>query len=63
MLASDRERRICVKYSKRDAKGLVHCSECPLAINEYHYDFRCKSNSHYNRHTRQWEEDDYEQTD
>ena len=30
MLMTDRDRRICEKYSKRDEVGHVHCLECPL---------------------------------
>lgn len=58
MLTNDRERNICAKYGARDETGHVHCRECPL-IKGYpdSYDFRCKANSHYNHHTKDWEWD------
>lgn len=59
MLTNDRERKICAKYSARDEEGYVHCSECPLTKgNPKQYDFRCKANSHYDRHTGEWEYDE-----
>lgn len=30
MLTTNRERRICKKYSAYDKTGHVHCNECPL---------------------------------
>lgn len=58
MLTNDRERKICAKYSARDKEGYVHCNECPLTKgNPKQYDFRCKANSHYDRHTGEWEYD------
>lgn len=49
----------CEKYSAYDKNNRVHCNECPLSKgNLTQYDFRCKANSHYNRHTREWEYDD-----
>lgn len=60
MLTTEREMRICRKYSARDDTGHVHCNDCPL--NYKHYDgmdyFECKYYMHYNRHTRKWERDD-----
>lgn len=32
MKLTSEEKKICKEYSKRDADGLVHCFECPLAI-------------------------------
>lgn len=29
---TEEEKKICDKYSARDAAGKVHCNECPLAI-------------------------------
>ena len=57
MLTNDRERKICEKYSKEDRTGHVHCNECPLRKGFGTYDFRCKANSYYDRHTREWEYD------
>ena len=61
MLANDRERKICDKYSARDETGKVHCAECPLNKGDPNrYDFRCKANSHYDRHLGDWIYDDDE---
>lgn len=57
MITSDRDFRICEKYSEEDEEGNVHCFECPLRKGNGKYDFRCKSNSHYNRKTKEWEFD------
>lgn len=55
MLTNDRERKICAKYSAYDSRGFVHCSECPLKKGDHKmWDFRCKGNSHYDRHKREW---------
>ena len=55
MLTSERERKICDKYSAVDGTGHVHCDKCPLVKgNPKRYDFRCKANSHYNKHLREW---------
>ena len=59
MITNDRERKICKKYSARDEGGHVHCYECPLNKgNPRAWDFRCKANSHYDRHTKEWEYDE-----
>lgn len=52
---TDRQKKICDKYSEMDENGKVHCNECPLRVGEGIFDFRCKANSVYNRHTREWE--------
>jgi len=57
MLTNDRERKICAKYSVRGEGGLVNCRSCPLRKGTDSYDFRCKANSHYDRHTKDWEYD------
>lgn len=36
------EKKICRKYGARDEKGMVHCFECPLAIDTR--DCICKAN-------------------
>jgi len=36
------EEKICKKYSKPDKNGVVHCKECPMAINTYYC--VCKKN-------------------
>lgn len=58
MLTTDRERKICERYSKYDEEDKVHCFECPLRKAESTYDFRCKANSHYDRHLQEWVYDD-----
>lgn len=59
MLKTDREKRICKKYSASDENGIVHCYECPLSKgNPDAHDFRCKANSHYDRHAGLWVTDD-----
>lgn len=59
MLTTDREKAICEKYSAYDKNHMVHCNECPLRKGyPAQYDFRCKANSHYNKHTHEWEYDD-----
>lgn len=52
-MLTDRQQKICEKYSARGEDGKVRCSECPLVIdNEYHM---CKANCTYNPKTREWE--------
>ncbi len=58
-LTNKREEAICRKYSAQDETNHVHCHECPLGKGDGdRYDFRCKANSHYNRHIKEWEYDD-----
>ena len=52
---TNKEKKICEKYSSHDKDGYVHCFECPLRITKETWDFRCKANSIYNRHTKEWE--------
>lgn len=40
---TDKEKKICHKYSKRDENGKVHCFECPLVVDKYN--MLCKANS------------------
>ena len=59
MITSRKEQKVCDKYRAYDDTGHVHCYECPLRKGTLgSYDFRCKANSHYNRHTGEWEYDD-----
>lgn len=58
MLTSDKERRICEKYSAVGEDGKVRCGECPLSKSEGSYDFRCKGWCHYNPATHEWEPDE-----
>ena len=53
MLTTEREKKICEKYSKRDSDYKVHCYECPLNKGGLY----CKANSHYDRRTKEWEFD------
>ena len=58
MILSEKDKKICKKYSAYDETGHVHCNECPLLKGDPDsYDFRCKANSSYNRHTKEWEYD------
>ena len=63
MLKTDRDKRICARYSKR-YRGCVNCGECPLSLARIHpevvglYDLMCKANSHYDRHLREWVPDE-----
>ena len=54
-LTNEREKKLCEKYRARDKAGKVHCFECPLSKATGYWDFRCKANSFYNRHTKEWE--------
>ena len=60
MKLNAKDQKICDKFRKRDEKGFVHCKECPLTKgNPQNYDFRCKANSSYDRHTKEWIYDTY----
>jgi hypothetical protein len=50
---SERQKRICEKYSARQADGNVRCSECPMVADGLN--FLCRANSTYNQKTREWE--------
>ena len=57
-LTNEREKRTCKKYSTCDESGKVHCYECPLVKGDpCKHDIRCKANTHYDRHTKEWEWD------
>ena len=58
MLTTDRERKICERFSRRGDDGLVQCSKCPLVKDLYYC--ICKGNSHYNRKMKAWVFDDLE---
>ena len=64
MLTTERERKICAKYSAVDETGHVHCDRCPL--NYLHYEdlppYTCKASYHYDRHKREWLWDESEGT-
>ena len=58
-LTTEREKKICQKYSSYDETDHVHCAECPLVKGDIRsWDFRCKANSHYNKHSKEWEFDE-----
>lgn len=62
MLTNEKEEKICKKYSARDENGRVNCRECPLIKgNPNRYDFRCKANSHFDRHKGDWIYDDWDE--
>lgn len=55
MLTSERERRICEKYSAMDEAGFVHCRECPLSDRVFDMPpLSCKKLMHYDRRRREW---------
>lgn len=56
MLTTERQKRICAKYSAKDAEGHVHCDECPLVIHAGW--IMCRANAHYDRHLREWDFDE-----
>lgn len=60
-MLTEKQKKICEKYSARDEEGLVHCKECPLAID--HYAHTCRSFMHYDRHRREWVEDEVTEDD
>lgn len=52
MLTTERQKRICARYSARDENGYVHCNDCPLVVNPYQ--LMCRAIAHYDRHSREW---------
>lgn len=54
-MLTEKQKKICEKYSARDENGLVHCKECPLAID--HYNHTCRAFMHYDRSKKEWVED------
>lgn len=56
MLKSEKQMKICKKYSTRDKDGYVHCTDCPLVVDRKYY--MCKANSHYDRKQKEWVFDD-----
>lgn len=59
MLTSEKDKKICAKYSAYDENHKCRCNECPLTKGDFRqHDFRCKANSHFDRHTGEWEFDD-----
>lgn len=60
-LRTEREKRICSKYSARDEAGHVHCYECPLRVKTVTSDTGCKAWIHYDRSLREWVPDKEEQ--
>lgn len=55
-MLTERQAKICKKYSKRDEDGYVHCKECPLVLSID--DCVCKAIYHYDRHERAWVPDE-----
>ena len=52
MLTTERQKRICARYSARDENGFVRCNDCPLVVNAYQH--MCRAIAHYDRHSREW---------
>lgn len=64
MITNEKERKICKKYSSYDDDGFVNCDKCPLNKGDPQiHDFRCKANSHYDRHLKEWVYDESERID
>lgn len=60
-MLTERQKKICEKYSARDRDNRVHCFECPLNVgNPDYYDFRCRANSHYDRKKGEWVRDEHD---
>lgn len=59
-MLTEKQKRICEKYSAKDEHGHVHCPDCPLMVSAY--DLMCKANASYNRHTREWEFDEEDES-
>ena len=59
-LTTEREKRICAKYSAKDEYGNVHCNVCPLHTKYDMPSLRCKALMHYDRHRREWVDDEEE---
>lgn len=60
-MLTEKQKKICEKFSAYDDTGHVHCNDCPLVIDKRA--LMCRANSHYNRRTRNWEPDDVEVED
>lgn len=58
-MLTERQRKICEKYSARGDNGKVRCHECPLVIDERYC--MCKANCTYNPKTRKWEPNEVEE--
>lgn len=56
-MLTEKQKKICEKYSAKDSNGFVHCADCPLVIGT---DLMCRANASYNRHTREWKYDEEE---
>lgn len=56
MLKSERDKKICARYSAWDETGHVHCHECPLVIDSGV--FLCKAIAHWDPHERDWVPDE-----
>lgn len=54
-MLTEKQKKICKKYSARDEEGFVHCKECPLAID--HDKHTCRAFMHYDRHKKEWVRD------
>ena len=52
MLTTEKNKRICAKYSARDENGNVHCQDCPLVISRR--DRTCRAFMHWDRHKMEW---------
>ena len=55
-MLTEKQQKICDKYSARGPDGRVRCSECPLVISLR--ENLCKAVAHYDRSRKEWMLDD-----
>ncbi len=54
MLTTEKQKKICEKYSARDSNWKVHCNECPLRLPQVWSLGACRATYHYDRHRKEW---------
>lgn len=58
-MLTEKQKKICEKYSSKDERGHARCDRCPLMVSAY--DLMCRGNAHYNKRTKEWEFDEDEE--
>lgn len=56
-MLTERQKKICEKYSARDKDNKVHCLECPLNRTIV-WDIKCNATHHYDRQKGEWVRDE-----
>ena len=51
-MLTEKQKKVCEKYSARDKEGFVHCNECPLVVDKWGH--VCRAVAHYDRRRREW---------